>query len=161
MRRRGSDETVRAGRVVGRRKPKNLKLPGMQCDLHCAECCGPVIVTTQEFNCVITYARKSGVRPRRQGFTCPWFQAGRCLVYDARPTICRLFGHVPNLVCPRGYNVNVPRKVERYYMKQCGTPTKVLHQVFSNWEEILKSSLRLPLGSKIDINPDRIQAGPF
>lgn len=140
-----------------RRKLAGIKLPPMQCDDHCGECCGPVLVTKKEFDRVVVHAKSCGVFPHQQGCRCPWFQCGRCAVYSARPLICRLFGHldVPEMTCCRGYNVDVSSKVAKRFLKQCGSPTMVLHQVFSDWEEILRVGLGMAPGAKIQLNPGK------
>ena len=54
--------------------------------------------------------------------TCRYYQKGKCAIYPVRPFLCRLFGHVPTMICARGYNRNIsPGKeeklVNRYYKK--------------------------------------------
>lgn len=105
-----------------------LQLPVMQCDDGCGECCGIVPATQKEFDRVMDYAAEHGIKPAHQGKTCPWFQEGRCTVYEVRPLVCRLFGHTRLMTCPRGYNVNIPdRKVRRAVERQ-GRADRVLHE---------------------------------
>jgi len=91
-------------------------LPPMRCDDGCGECCGPVPASPQEYETVVAYARERGIQPLNQGLTCPWYQGGRCAVHEVRPTLCRLFGHVPQMQCSRGHNRNVSREVARELM---------------------------------------------
>lgn len=90
-----------------REHPIDKFLPPMRCDAGCGECCGVAPCSTSEYDRVATYAKLHGITPQRQGSTCPYYIDGTCSVYDARPAVCRLFGHVEDLECPRGYNVNV------------------------------------------------------
>lgn len=146
---------------MGLKKPGSVKLPSMRCDDHCGRCCGPVLVTKKEFDRVVAHVKNCSIFPRRQGCKCPWFQRGRCAVYSVRPLICRLFGHlgVPEMTCHKGYNVNVSSKVARWFLERCGTPTMVLHQVFSDWEEILRLGLGMAPGAKLQLNPGKVQTG--
>jgi Fe-S-cluster containining protein len=115
-------------------------LPSMKCDDGCGACCGPVTCTPAEFDAVNAYAASHGVKPRRQGITCPFFQEGRCSVHEARPFICRFFGHSPRLVCERGYNENISAKSERkityaYQKELAKHGERWLHEtVFTNSE---------------------------
>ena len=82
-------------------------LPQMRCDPDCGECCGIVACSPHDYRKLATYAKTKGIKPVRQGSTCPWFQKGTCAVYPARPFACRMFGHCERMKCPRGYNVDV------------------------------------------------------
>ncbi len=106
-------------------------LPTMQCDDNCGECCGPVLCTDKEYEAVKRAAKRNGVKPVKQGLTCPYYQQGRCQVYEARPRICRLFGHCTGLVCCKGYNTNVPASVERAFMSDY-RPTRYLHEALGS-----------------------------
>lgn len=111
-----------------------LSLPVMQCDSGCGECCGVVICKEHEFQAVKELVAKNGIFPISQGITCPFFQGGQCQVYDARPFICRLFGHSKRLVCSKGYNTNIPEITEKRLTRQYGTPTRYLHEFLGeNW----------------------------
>ena len=85
-------------------------LPPMQCDEGCDLCCSkPFPISETELVDVLAYANEHGIEARSQGALCPFFHDGRCAVYDARPAICELFGHMPNMRtgCERGYSGNV------------------------------------------------------
>jgi Fe-S-cluster containining protein len=110
------------------KKLKLKMLPPMKCDRGCGGCCGIAPATEAEYQKVISVARAKKLVPLHQGITCPFYQDGACQVYDARPFICRLFGHSEKLECDRGYNTNVPEKdVHRMTMAH-GKPTRVLHE---------------------------------
>jgi Fe-S-cluster containining protein len=87
--------------------------PPMRCDEGCDECCGVVAASKAEFDAVVAFAAARGITPVKQGSMCPWFQGGRCAVYEARPIVCRLFGHTPTGECPRGYNANMTMQALR------------------------------------------------
>lgn len=119
------------------------KLPVMQCDAGCGECCGIVLCKEGEYQKVIEYAESNNITPVQQGVTCPWYQQGTCSVYPVRPGICRLFGHTESLDCKRGYNVNVSGTVERTVRKAIGNVTRCLHEVLgSEWRTIIDAGLR-------------------
>lgn len=88
-------------------------LPAMRCDDGCGACCGPAPCSPRELEVVRAYVAQHHVEPRRQGITCPLYLGGRCSVYPARPLVCQLFGHVPELKCERGYNANAGRSARR------------------------------------------------
>jgi Fe-S-cluster containining protein len=65
-------------------------------------------------------------------------ERGRCLIYQARPAICRLFGHVEWLPCPIArITHHAPGAVE-LMTSYAGLPRKT----FEEWEPILASERR-------------------
>lgn len=90
-----------------------ISLPLMECRDDCGECCGPVMAKDWEYQRLMSLVEKKGLTPLRQGLTCPWYQHGQCAMYEARPFVCRLFGHSDRLVCCHGLNVNLPAAEER------------------------------------------------
>jgi Fe-S-cluster containining protein len=106
-------------------------LPPMRCDNGCGDCCGPVPVTDAEFERVERYAKSHGIEPKAHEHegTCPMFQDGRCVVYEARPMICVAFGHLPELECSRGYNRNVKRRDVDRALASGGERTRLLHEM--------------------------------
>lgn len=57
---------------------------------------------------------------------CPLLHAGRCLAYQARPMVCRLWGTVKGAVCPWGCRARPrllsPREATRLLMLSGGLP---------------------------------------
>jgi Fe-S-cluster containining protein len=70
------------------------------CKPGCSECCGIVLCNKDEYDRIAAYAKKRGILPIKQGSLCPWHQGGKCAVYQVRPLMCILFGHVTGLLCP-------------------------------------------------------------
>lgn len=92
------------------RLPVLPDMPAMRCDEGCTECCSEMFgVSEAEMVRVVVFANRYGVAPQDDPNMCPWYQRGRCAVHEARPIVCRVFGHVddPQMACPRGYNANV------------------------------------------------------
>jgi uncharacterized protein len=114
-------------------------LPEMECEVGCGECCGIVPVTEQEYRKVLHVAKAKGIVPKLQGATCPYYQEGTCSVYDARPFACRLFGHVEEMTCFRGHNVNIPEEDAERMVAGRDQPKRLLHEVLI--EQGLASSL--------------------
>lgn len=109
-------------------------LPKMRCDAGCGLCCGAAPTIQSEFDSVAAYAKTHGITPRRQGVACPFYQDGTCAVYAARPTVCRWFGHTEHMQCPKGYNVNVTPKMDRFialtwHAKGKRQPERILHEL--------------------------------
>lgn len=74
------------------------RIPAMECIDGCTDCCGPVPVNMVEI------ARIEHKRGRSGGIDCQYATGGRCMIYENRPVMCRLFGAVdtPMLECPHG-----------------------------------------------------------
>lgn len=96
-----------------------------------------------EYEAVERYVAEHDVTPERQGLTCPWYQDGKCQVHPVRPGICRLFGHVENMVCCKGYNVNIGSRLKREWDRKLlnSMPTRLLHTVFEDWKQMLKEGV--------------------
>jgi Fe-S-cluster containining protein len=64
------------------------------------------------------------------------FGERKCTVYEARPTMCRVFGHVPEMSCILGYNVNVDPRVVHGMIKESGAMGKamLLHEALLEFE---------------------------
>jgi uncharacterized protein len=105
-------------------------LPEMRCDDGCGACCGPVPASIEEYEAVVALAKSKGIKPVAHGLSCPFYQGGKCAVYEARPTMCRVFGHVPEMPCIHGYNVNVDPGLVKEAIQQSGARGNavMLHQ---------------------------------
>lgn len=100
----------------------------MKCDKGCGECCGIAPSTKTELNRAIKYARERELAPVNNGVTCPWYQGDTCAIYPVRPLSCRLFGHTGKLVCPKGYNVNIPDRQVHRMMRANGEANHIQHE---------------------------------
>lgn len=76
-------------------------LPTVDCKGLCHECCGPVLMSREEW---VRIKQRLGRTPvGRADLRCPMLTAdNKCSVHDIRPTICRLWGAVPEMPCPHG-----------------------------------------------------------
>jgi Putative zinc- or iron-chelating domain len=85
------------------------RIPEVSCKGLCKESCGPIAMSKyedrrlQELGVTIP-SMVDGVRAIESGedYYCPALQAGRCSVYEDRPTICRLWGATASMPCPHG-----------------------------------------------------------
>jgi uncharacterized protein len=71
------------------------------CDGSCWKSCGPIWVFEGEWDRVKRHAgsRRTTMRPEEM---CPLLTpTHRCAVYSVRPYLCRLWGTVKELACPR------------------------------------------------------------
>jgi Fe-S-cluster containining protein len=111
-------------------KRKLPVVPPMRCDTGCGDCCGPVPVTDAELSAVKRHMARYRVKPKNNGeWTCPFYD-GKCTIYEARPNLCKLFGHTANLRCHRGYNTNALPDVEvRAFLVSQGPATTTLHSL--------------------------------
>lgn len=96
------------------------KIPRVNCTGRCGRnrndtCCGPIGCSVIEaqlleqfdgIRCDWEYHSPGNVimnLPAEQRMVCPHLGVdGRCIAYDVRPLICRLFGVVEDLRCPWG-----------------------------------------------------------
>jgi Fe-S-cluster containining protein len=111
-------------------------IPAMKCDDGCGECCGVVPVTEAEYETIATYVASHDIKPREQGLTCPFWQDGRCAVYDVRPLLCKLFGHTPGMTCSHGHNVNMRERDVRRMLKDAynsENEPRVLHEMVPSY----------------------------
>lgn len=108
----------------------------MRCDAGCGDCCGPVPVTDAELSAVKRHMARYRVQAVDRGrWTCPFYD-GRCTVYEARPVLCRLFGHTAGLLCSRGYNTNaLPDATVRQVLYRQGPATTTLHSLIPTVDE--------------------------
>lgn len=77
-------------------------MPNVDCKGYCAEACGPISMTKDEWRRLREY---SGIEPtvRESDGHCVYLtKDGRCSVHSVRPTICRIFGLSKGLPCPWG-----------------------------------------------------------
>lgn len=113
------------------------EMPEMRCDAGCPECCWEVVpVSEAEMVRVVLYANEHGIEPQEDTVMCPWYQKGRCAVHEARPIVCRVFGHTDDaqMQCDRGYNANVSPEVKKELhqaMRDKGSATRFLNEVQS------------------------------
>jgi Fe-S-cluster containining protein len=138
------------------------ELPAMRCDDGCGQCCAEVFpVSEAELERVVLYANEHGLEPRREAGVCLWYQEGRCAVYEARPMVCRVFGHLgpPFQQCPRGYNTNVEgdelREVRRV-MAEKGAPVRYMQEVLEDdesWKDFVDQRIW------DNVNAERARAG--
>lgn len=127
------------------------QLPAMKCDEGCGDCCGIVMCSSAEAKTIVNVINARGIKPVRQGSKCPLYIDGKCSVYEVRPTVCKLFGHVEKMPCSRGYNTNVSDEIAHEYhkvMARGGTGSRrLLHMlVYTEDEffEILKNTVGEP-----------------
>jgi Fe-S-cluster containining protein len=104
-------------------------LPPMRCDDGCGACCGPAPITSAELEELRDYVLRNNIPIQDQGITCPAYLNGRCAVYEVRPMVCRLFGHVEGLACERGYNTNIPEEQVGRFLNGRGEATHVTHEL--------------------------------
>ena len=81
----------------------------MECKGLCVDSCGPIAMSVDEKERI----RELGVEippmaealaalDRGEDYYCPALVEGRCSVYEARPTVCRLWGATESMPCPHG-----------------------------------------------------------
>lgn len=117
------------------------QLPKLKCDAGCGQCCGPVIVSSDEYKAIETVIAALGITPQRNGIgTCPLYINGKCSVYHARPMLCRLFGHVPGMACAKGYDTpasdHVRGKWNNAVRRSAKSGVRMLHELAYTNEEI-------------------------
>ena len=73
------------------------KIPIFKCKEGCTDCCGPVPRCKEENDRIL-------FKMQQVGMFCPYAVKGRCVIYEKRPFMCRIFGAVASgpLKCPYG-----------------------------------------------------------
>lgn len=108
---------------------KYPSLPVVQCDPNCGDCCGPAPCRDDEYATIATFIAEHDIQPKDNGqMTCPFYQGGTCAIYEVRPMVCRLFGHVDRMRCSRGYSAPITPRREREINQRYGVPTRLLHE---------------------------------
>ena len=109
----------------------------MKCDPHCGDCCGPVSCSEDEYQKIKKHVVENKIHfssksPLEMVFgSCTFYQKGRCAIYEVRPMVCKLFGHVEKLKCSRGYNVNDLTDREAFKMlKVSGEGVRHLNELY-------------------------------
>lgn len=70
-------------------------IPTFSCKPGCHDCCGPVVFSKWEWEQVADKKTATCI-------FCPYASFLGCEIYEHRPIICRLFGTIDRLKCPRG-----------------------------------------------------------
>lgn len=79
---------------------------------NCGECCGIIPATAIEVNTIRKYITENNIKPvkRADKTICPFRddKAKKCLIYEVRPIICRLFGVAKGAMqCPNGNSAEI------------------------------------------------------
>ncbi len=74
-------------------------LPGIQCQGHCYECCGPAHMTPFE---MYLLTRGQPPVPEPTSLVCPLLKGNRCTRHELRPLICRSWGAFEGMLCKYG-----------------------------------------------------------
>jgi hypothetical protein len=74
------------------------KVPELKCIPGCFECCGPVPVCDEEARIL---KLSSNLTPTSFNHTCSYASSLGCKIYNDRPFLCRLFGVVEKMKCPK------------------------------------------------------------
>lgn len=99
----------------------NDKLNPFPCFECNGGCCGPVAINQNEFNQLIKVVqsmsneeRKRLMRQKRPSERCIFYDMEKrnCSVYEARPEVCKMFGHYEMLECPKVPEDNYPIKLK-------------------------------------------------
>ena len=87
----------------------NFIPPHFNCD-SCGGCCGPVPIDDKEYKEIKEYCIKNKVKPILYlDYTCPFRdeKAKKCMIYEVRPMICKLFGVAEGMTCKNGNSCNI------------------------------------------------------
>ena len=97
-------------------KTNILNIPKHKYCTNCGQCCGIIPVTMIELNTIRNYIAERGIHPvkRADKTICPFRDEvnKKCLIYEARPIICRLFGVAKgNMQCINGNSAEIDGRV--------------------------------------------------
>lgn len=76
-------------------------IPIFACEEGCHDCCERPMFGPDEWDAI--EEKRAATGPE-----CPYVSEGKCAIYDQRPLVCRLFGAVDLLPCPRGRGPTAP-----------------------------------------------------
>ena len=82
----------RAGKII---KSIRKKIPTFKCIEGCTDCCGPVVFTKWEWSRIKDKRKATSIH-------CPYIGENGCDIYEDRPILCRLYGTVQGMECPKG-----------------------------------------------------------
>jgi len=78
------------------------QIPTFTCAQGCNECCGPTPVNFIEAGRIGIEGPTTPVVAEELGnLTCKFSTPNGCSIYDKRPFMCRLFGTINSLQCPK------------------------------------------------------------
>lgn len=92
-------------------------IPDFECK-HCHKCCGPIIWFKTEEILMKDYMEKHKIKNvkltteefQKNDMKCPFLKNDRCIIYKARPIVCRLQGNIPDLPCIFNKNGYMPEE---------------------------------------------------
>ena len=84
--------------------------PHLNCK-NCGECCGLVHISEKEYNDIKKYCIENNIKPKKVGMLDCHFRDNEnkiCMVYEARPMLCKLMGVTKGMSCSNGnsYEIN-------------------------------------------------------
>ena len=122
------------------------RLPKLPC-LCCGSCCNMVPCSEEEFQAILDYASEHDIMPLSQGTRCPWVSlSGPCQIYEVRPFVCRLQGHVPGTECGQGIMPTLSAEfgqdmVNKYYQMVGESKIRWLHEVLPEQVEAVANAM--------------------
>lgn len=87
----------------------NFIPPHFSCN-NCGGCCGPVPIDNKEYEKIKEYCVKNKIKPILYlDYTCPFRdeKLKSCMIYEVRPTICKLFGVTDGMTCQNGNTCSI------------------------------------------------------
>lgn len=92
-----------------------LNIPKHKNCTNCGKCCGIIPISIPELNAIRDYIAVHGINPIKHEdiMKCPFRdeKQKKCLIYEARPLVCRLFGVAKgDMQCPNGNSAEIDGK---------------------------------------------------
>ena len=120
-------------------------IPKMVC-YHCHHCCGPIIWFYPEELNITYYLKDHGLKKiqfndaefKAHQNRCPYVGPEGCIIYDARPMVCRLQGLISALPCykqPLGRPCDEELKKILSNFKQLLVDTQSIHRFYGTRKE--------------------------
>ena len=72
---------------------------------NCGKCCGPILMGEREYKLIKEYCIKNNIKPIYYLDDTCFFRDEKnkkCLIYEVRPVICKLFGVTKGMECING-----------------------------------------------------------
>lgn len=104
-------------------------IPEFKCKKGCHECCGMISWLAIEEEPIRIFMKEHNIKYVRWGIDdylqnqllCPYLKGDKCIIYEVRPLVCRLYGNSPDLPCPHAKEQKLSKQKTDIIMRKYHT----------------------------------------